>query len=62
MRLLHYLAGIFSITFLLSAQDAGHGGPMILVIPSFPDGGSDSRQVSVKPRRVLPRVRVRRRQ
>src|SRR5258708_31471346 len=52
MRLLHYLASIFFITFLLSAQDAGHSGPMILVIPGFPDGG----QIPIKFSQAAPGV------
>ena len=31
MRLLCCLTGISSLTFMLSAQDAGHGGPPAVV-------------------------------
>jgi Raf kinase inhibitor-like YbhB/YbcL family protein len=65
MRLLRCLTGISSITFMLSAQDAGHGGPpaggavpvplaMTLAIPGFPDGG----QIPVKFSQAAPDVAV----
>src|ERR1039457_2557895 len=65
MRLFLSLTFIFSITFLLSAQDAGRGGPpasgaaraplaMTLAIPGFPDGS----QIPVKFSQAAPGVAV----
>jgi hypothetical protein len=67
MRVFLSLTFIFFITFLLSAQDAGRGGPPAggaarapLAIPGFPDGSQIPVKL-VRPLRVLPSARVRRR-
>ncbi len=61
MRLLFVSTGIVSVASLLSAQDAGRGGPpkggaapaaMTLTIPGFPDGG----QIPVKFSQAAPGV------
>ena len=60
MRLLLVSTSIFSVAFLLSAQDAGRGQPkggaappaMTLTIPGFPDGG----QIPVKFSQAAPGV------
>ena len=64
MRLLLVSTVIASLTFLLSAQDAGRGGQpaggaapapaMTLTIPGFPDGG----QIPVKFSQAAPGVAV----
>jgi Raf kinase inhibitor-like YbhB/YbcL family protein len=58
MQLIPFVPAILSIGFLLSAQDAGRGGPpaapaaraMTLLIPGFPDGG----QIPVKFSQAAP--------
>src|SRR6266536_4989120 len=60
MRLIPCVPAILSIAFLLSAQDAGRGGPpaasapraMTLAIPGFPDGN----QIPVKLSQAAPGV------
>ena len=60
MRLILSVPAILSIALLLSAQDAGRGGPpaapaaraMTLTIPGFPDGG----QIPVKFSQAAPGV------
>ncbi len=59
MRLLLFAMIVVSMTFLLSAQNAGRGAApappaMILTIPGFPDGG----QIPVKFSQAAPGVAV----